>query len=53
MILAVLLIIINVYILIELGKKPATAVISTEKWTVYGTNDCEWCRKQLEYMKNW
>lgn len=51
MILAVLLIIINVYILIEMGKKPATAVISNEKWTVYGTNDCEWCRKQLEYMK--
>jgi len=36
MLLVVVLIILNVYILLEMGKKPAAVVTSNEKWVVYG-----------------
>lgn len=52
MLLVVVLIILNVYILLEMGKKPAAVVTSNEKWVVYGTMDCGWTRKQLDFMKN-
>ena len=51
MLLVVVLIILNVYILLEMGKKPTAVVTSNEKWVVYGTMDCGWTRKQLEYMR--
>ena len=52
MLLIVVLIILNVYILLEMGKKPTAVVTSNEKWVVYGTMDCGWTRKQLDFMKN-
>ena len=45
-----LLILINVYILSQTGKRRAT-VSNGEEWTVYGTMGCGWTRKQLEYME--
>ena len=52
MLLVIILIILNVYILLETGNKPDTVATSNEKWIVYGTMDCGWTRKQLEFMKN-
>ena len=43
-----LLIIVNIYILIQNGKR---RVSTGEEWTVYGTMGCGWTRKQLEYME--
>ena len=51
MLLVIILIILNVYILLETGNKPVTVATSNEKWIVYGTMDCGWTRKQIEYMK--
>ena len=45
-----LLILINVYILSQTGKRRAT-VSNGEERTVYGTMGCGWTRKQLEYME--
>ena len=49
MLLTGILSIINAFILLSTGKKP---MATGEKWTVYGTMNCGWTRKQLEYMKN-
>jgi len=47
-----LLIIVNLYILIQTSKRPVVVVGSTgEEWTIYGTMGCGWTRKQLEYME--
>jgi len=51
MILVVILIILNVYILLEMGKKSTTVATSNDKWVVYGTMYCGWTRKQLEHMR--
>jgi len=44
-----LLIIVNLYILSQTGKR--ATVSNGEEWTVYGTMGCGWTRKQLEYME--
>jgi hypothetical protein len=47
-----LLMIVNIYILTQTGKRPIVAAGSTgEAWTIYGTMGCGWTRKQLEYME--
>tara|TARA_R110001599_G_scaffold109128_1_gene272573 strand:- start:40 stop:315 length:276 start_codon:yes stop_codon:yes gene_type:complete len=47
-----LLIIVNLYILTQTGKRPIVVTGSTgEEWTIYGTMGCGWTRKQLEYME--
>jgi hypothetical protein len=50
MILFIILLIANLYLLLQLGKPVATSNVK-EKWIVYGTMDCGWTRKQLEYMR--
>ena len=44
-----LLILVNLYILSQTGKR--ATVSNGEEWTVYGTMGCGWTRKQLEYME--
>ena len=44
-----LLILVNLYILSQTGKR--RTVSNGEEWTVYGTMGCGWTRKQLEYME--
>ena len=47
-----LLVIVNLYILTQTGKRPIVVTGSTgEEWTIYGTMGCGWTRKQLEYME--
>lgn len=47
-----LLILVNIYLLTQTGKRRVGATASNgEKWTVYGTMGCGWTRKQLDYMK--
>jgi hypothetical protein len=54
MLLLILLIITNIYILCQTGKKKVfiqNAQPEIKKWTVYGTMTCKWTRKQLEYFE--
>lgn len=44
MLLIIALIIINIFILMNVGG-------DNRKWTIYGTMGCGWTRKQLEHMK--
>jgi hypothetical protein len=51
-----LLILVDLYILSQTGKRRvdvtlSAAVSNGEEWTVYGTMGCGWTRKQLEYME--
>jgi len=51
-----LLILIDLYILSQTGKRRIDVTVSAtvsngEEWTVYGTMGCGWTRKQLEYME--
>ena len=50
MFIIIALILINIYIIMNLGK---SAVNKTDGkgWTIYGTMGCGWTRKQLEHMK--
>ena len=54
MIAAILLLIINIMILMNMGAKPEKNESSAGKngWTVYGTMGCGWTRKQLKYMND-
>ena len=49
------LIVIDIYILLNTGKKnlEKTKKVGDKKveWTVYGTSWCGWTTKQLEYLK--
>jgi len=45
LIITITLIIINIFILMNLGGT------GDKKWTIYGTMGCGWTRKQLEHMK--
>ncbi len=45
-----ILLIINIVILFQTGKK-ASKKEGGKKWTVFGTMGCGWTRKQLDYMK--
>lgn len=53
-----LLIIVDLYILSQTGKRNINVIVSApkynneEKWTVYGTMGCGWTRKQIDYMKS-
>ena len=48
-----LLILIDLLILSQTGKRRASASVSNgEQWTIYGTMGCGWTRKQLDHMKN-
>lgn len=47
LIITIALIIINIFILMNLGGTDT----GDKKWTIYGTMGCGWTRKQLEYMK--
>jgi len=60
MIAALLLLLIDVYILVNMNTKKETkidtpaakAVAGTKtEWTVYGTNWCGWTKKQLAYLE--
>lgn len=57
MILALILVLINIRIFMDMKKtQPAKAIetaAGTEagEWTVYGSMGCGWTRKQLEYFK--
>ena len=52
MLLLALLILIDLLILSQTGKRRVSASVSNgEQWTVYGTMGCGWTRKQLDYMK--
>ena len=60
MIAALLLLLIDVYILVNMTTKKETkidtpaakAVAGTKtEWTVYGTNWCGWTKKQLAYLE--
>ena len=44
-----ILAIINIMILLQMGKKAPKQ--EGGKWTVFGTMGCGWTRKQLDYMK--
>ena len=51
-----LLILVDLYILSQTGKRRVDVTLSAtvsngEEWTVYGTMGCGWTRKQLDYMK--
>jgi hypothetical protein len=51
-----LLILVDLYILSQTGKRRVDVTVSAtvsngEEWTVYGTMGCGWTRKQLEYME--
>lgn len=51
-----LLILVDLYILSQTGKRRVDVTLSAtvsngEEWTVYGTMGCGWTRKQLEYME--
>tara|TARA_B100001559_G_scaffold176138_1_gene147512 strand:+ start:2081 stop:2377 length:297 start_codon:yes stop_codon:yes gene_type:complete len=54
-----LLLLIDVYILINTGKKTETQINtpapegggSKKEWTVYGTSWCGWTKKQLAYLE--
>jgi len=51
-----LLVLINLLILSQTGKRRLDATVSAsvsngEQWTIYGTMGCGWTRKQLDYMK--
>ena len=54
-----LLLIIDVYIIINTGKKTETQIntpapeggVSKKEWTVYGTSWCGWTKKQLVYLE--
>lgn len=53
-IVAIILIAINLYILHSCGKpaeKKANKAHDAPKWKVYGTMQCGWTRKQLDFMK--
>jgi hypothetical protein len=52
MILFIILLIADLYLLSQTGKKKVINenVNTIKKWTVYGTMTCEWTRKQLEYL---
>lgn len=50
MILIIALIIINIFILMNLGG--TVKKTDDKNWTIYGTMGCGWTRKQLEHMKN-
>lgn len=49
MILLVILLIADIYILCQTGKKKVFSN-KVSQWTVYGTMTCEWTRKQLDYL---
>jgi len=54
MIAFIILLLVDLYILMNTGRgaAPVAAVSEKEgKWTVYGTMGCGWTRKQLDYMK--
>tara|TARA_B100001996_G_scaffold56080_1_gene39721 strand:- start:1666 stop:1962 length:297 start_codon:yes stop_codon:yes gene_type:complete len=59
MIAVLLLLLIDVYILINTGKKTETQIntpapeggVSKKEWTVYGTSWCGWTKKQLSYLE--
>ena len=51
-----LLILVDLYILSQTGKRRIDVTVSAtvsngEEWTIYGTMGCGWTRKQLEYME--
>jgi len=54
MILLITLLIANIYILCQTGKRKLfdQKVQGIRKWTVYGTTGCKWTRQQLEYLNN-
>jgi|TARA_B100000427_G_scaffold105491_1_gene87471 hypothetical protein len=59
MLAVLLLLLIDVYILINTGKKTETQIntpapeggVSKKEWTVYGTSWCGWTKKQLAYLE--
>lgn len=43
---------VDLYILFTMNsKKKKENMHSEDEWTVYGTMECPWCRKQKEYME--
>ena len=59
MIAALLLLLIDVYILVNMDTKKETKIntpaagmsAGKTEWTVYGTNWCGWTKKQLAYLE--
>ena len=55
MILALILVLINIRIFMAMKKTQPIEAVETKstggEWTVYGSMDCGWTRKQLEYFK--
>lgn len=51
MILFIILVLVNMYIFTQTGKKKVTLEKEEKKWIVYGTMGCGWTRKQLDYLK--
>ena len=51
MIALIILAIIDILILMQTGQGKKAPVEDGKKWTVFGTMDCGWTRKQLDYMK--
>ena len=45
--------ILLVLAIIAIGKWPsaATAAVGDSNWTIYGSMDCGWTRKQIDHMK--
>ena len=54
MIAAILLLIINIMIFVNMDAKPKKLAPSAggNGWTVYGTMGCGWTRKQLKHMED-
>tara|TARA_B000000477_G_scaffold79582_1_gene66966 strand:- start:477 stop:776 length:300 start_codon:yes stop_codon:yes gene_type:complete len=57
---ALLLLLIDVYILVNMNTKKETKIdtpaakaegVTKTEWTVYGTNWCGWTKKQLAYLE--